>query len=1096
MRLPFGSMLSLAALLAAPALLAAQQPAVISGAVIREDGEPLPGATVAIPSIGFGTTTRADGRYVLTVPGNRVQGQQVELSVRAIGYKPVTRDITLAEGESAQDFSLESNPLQLGELVVTGAGTVSEVEKLTSVRNNVDSSLIARSNEGNLISALAAKAPNVQVISNAGDPGTSTSIQIRGANTLAGTSEPLFVVDGQPIDNSTIATAQFDGTIFGSQQGTYAPNRAVDLNPGDIESIEILKGAAAGSIYGARAGQGVVLITTKRGRPGQTRYSLRSSFSVNDVNRFPELQRRYGQGEGGIAETCVPSSDPALLDCEGTTRSWGPEVPDGVGTFDHARDMFETGWASDNTLTISGGNERTTFFVSGALLNQEGTFVGPNNNFNRKSFRLNADHGLTDRLKIGGNVSYASSRGNFLQKGSNFSGVLFGAWRSTPTFDNSQYTDPVNGMHRSYAFPNPSANSFDLPRGYDNPFWVANTNLGQSFADRAIGNLNASWRPRDWLNISYTIGVDYSGDDRLQGQPQTTSNSPSALGQVIKVDITNIQFDHNLTATASYKAAKNLAGTFTLGQNLNTRSIRQVGGVGDALLAPAPFSLLNTAARQPIDSQAKVRTEGYFGQATLDVAEQLFIKAGLRYDGASVYSEDELRSWFPSLSAAWQFSKPLGESKLISYGKIRAAYGEVGTQPAAYLPATIFQAGGLFGDPFGPSQIIPGSLNTPINRPATGLKPERSKEIEAGFDIGLFGDLADLSFTWYRKTSTDVILPVNVAASTGYQLQFANAAEIRNAGTEWSLNVRPITRRNFAWDVGLIFATNRNRVNDLEGATFVAYGGTGAFGLSVAQVGEPIAAFLDYDYVRCGRGIVLADGGGNDYSVDDNCSPEQNASNALFLTDGTLSVPASGDLGLGAGYPLLDPERRIIGDPQPDWTGSVRTGLRFGNFSVSGLVDVRKGGLVYNGTRGALNELGTGIETLRRGEAATLGQDFLEGPVAGPGAGTQVVLSEDFIRNYYTTFILLGQPFYESGTFVKLREISLGYTLQNSGLTRSLGLSSIDLRLAGRNLAVWTDYTGIDPETNLGGAETGARGVDWFNHPQTRSYVFSVTLNR
>lgn len=226
MRLTFGRIIPAAVLLAIPTLLVAQQPADISGQVSREDGEPLAGATVSIPTIGFGTTTRADGRYVLTIPGNRVQGQQVTLSVRAIGYKPQTREISLTEGESAQDFTLAPNPLQLGEVVVTGAGTSLEVEKLGSVRNNVDSSLIERSNEVNIVNALAAKAPNVEIISTAGDPGANTAIRIRGANTLGSTGDPLFVVDGIPIDNSTITTTTFDGTGFGNQQGTTSPNRA------------------------------------------------------------------------------------------------------------------------------------------------------------------------------------------------------------------------------------------------------------------------------------------------------------------------------------------------------------------------------------------------------------------------------------------------------------------------------------------------------------------------------------------------------------------------------------------------------------------------------------------------------------------------------------------------------------------------------------------------------------------------------------------------------------------------------------------------------------------------------------------------------
>ncbi len=332
-------LLFIAALLTVGIPLAAQQPTTVSGHVTREDGTPLPAATIAIPDLGLSTTSRTDGSYGLLVPGQHV-GAQVALTVRAIGFKPTTAQITLDPTGNVQDFGLVANPLQLGEIVVTGAGTVSEVEKLGSVRNSVDSSLINRSNEPNIVTALSAKAPNVEVTSTAGDPGASTAIRIRGANTLGSTGEPLFIVDGLPIDNSTVTTTSFDGTGFGGQQGTASPNRASDLNPADIESVEILKGAAAGSIYGARAGQGVILITTKRGHPGATTYSLTSSLSVSDVNRFPALQTAYGHGDADSLG--VPTSDPCVpggaVDCEGTGDSWGPALPGGTPTFDHARE--------------------------------------------------------------------------------------------------------------------------------------------------------------------------------------------------------------------------------------------------------------------------------------------------------------------------------------------------------------------------------------------------------------------------------------------------------------------------------------------------------------------------------------------------------------------------------------------------------------------------------------------------------------------------------------------------------------------------------------------------------------------------------------
>jgi TonB-linked SusC/RagA family outer membrane protein len=1081
---------------------AAQQPITVTGHVQSDEGTPLAGATVSIPALRVSTTSRPDGSYGLLVPSGQ-EGQSVALTVRAIGFKPQTTEITVSPGGVVQDFGLAANPLQLGEIVVTGAGTVSEVEKLGSVRNSVDSSLISRSNETNIVSALSAKAPNVEVTSTSGDPGASTAIRIRGANTLGSTGEPLFVVDGVPIDNSTVTTTTFDGTGLGNVQGTASPNRASDINPADIESVEILKGAAAGSIYGARAGQGVILITTKRGHAGATTYSLNSSLSLNDVHRFPALQRTYGQGDADIlgiptAETCVTGG---VTDCEGTGDSWGPALALGTPTFDHAREMFRTGVTTDNTLTVSGGNDRTAFYLSGSYTNQTGTFVGPQNSYKRYAFRLKGSHRVRDNFTVGGNVAYSNSDGLFIQKGSNFSGVMLGAWRSPPEFDNRVYLDPTTGMHRSYRFPNPSASSFGLGRGYDNPFFTANVPVSSAIADRVFGNVSLEYVPLSWLRFNYTLGVDYSGDDRLQGQPQTSSNIPNPLGQVVKVNLVNQQVDHNLTGTATYKLGPTLGGSFTLGQNLNTRSLRQLGGVGNSLLAPGPFTLTNTASQlPPIDIENKVRIEGYFGQATLDIADQLFLKGGLRYDGASTFAQNNLRSWYPSASVAWQFTRQTGDlGGKLTYGKLRAAYGEVGTQPNPYLTVFTFLSGSSFldgwGDNLTANQSGFGGLISDTTL-ATQLKPERTRELELGVDLGLFQDAADLSFTWYHRTSKDVILTLPVPISTGYINTASNGGEIRNEGTEWALNVRPITKRNFSWDLGFLFSTNRNRVVSLAGAQFVNYGGTGGFGLSVAEVGQPIGAFRDYDYIRCGRGITILDPASNEVSVDALCGADANSKNALFINDGTYSN-TGGDAGAGAGYPLLEPDSRLIGDPNPDWTGSIRTGLRFGKISVSGLLDIRHGGLVYNGTHGALNAIGTSKESGDlRGKNVVFGEDFMQGAVAGPGVGTSAVLDENWFYNYYSTFTSLGQPFYESGSFVKLREVAVGYTFTGGFVSRSLGLSSMDLRVSGRNLAVWTNYTGADPETSLGGADTGARGIDWFNNPQTRSFVFSLTLNR
>ena len=1101
--------LLLAATLAAVPLdgARAQQPIALTGRIVNEEGNPVPSATIAVPALELGTTVRSDGSYALSLP-DRARGQTVTLSVRAIGYKPVETQLAIGEAGATQDFTLVANPLRLGEVVVTGAGTESEVEKLGSVRNNVDSALIARSNEASVVNAISAKAPNVEVLSASGDPGASASIRIRGANTLGSEGEPLFVVDGQPIDNSISTTASLDPQTGGPQGGVSSPNRAIDLNPEDIESIEILKGAAAGAVYGARAGQGVVLITTKKGRPGGTKYSLRSSFQWSDINRFPRLQQQFGQGDGGVADACAESSATASpsLDCYATEDTWGPALAPGTPTFDHARELYQTGFGSDNTLTISGGNERTTFYVSASLLNQNGELPGPNNSFNRKAFRLSGDHRLFDNLKVGGNISYTSSRQEAIQKGFNFSGITWGGWRTPPEFNNLDYITTPDSVQRSFRFPNPSFGNVDSTRGYDNPLWSALNAVSSSIVGRTIGNISVDFTPVRWLKLSYTLGVDDGQDSRLQGQPPSTSNTPDPRGQVIKQTLINTQWDGNFLATASYGLSQKVKGTFSFGQNLNNRSFRQQGQVGNGLIANQPFNLSNASTfPPPKDLETKIRTAGYFAQSTFDLWDQLFLKGGVRYDGASSFSGDDQWAWFPSASAAWQFTKVTGDfGGLLSYGKARIAYGQVGTQPSPYLGATIYQSA-LFNDfdAFGTSssQNGLGGLFTPNIKPATSLRPERTKELEAGVDLGFFKDVADLSFTWYKRTSTDVILLVPVAASSGFTVEGANAARIRNAGTEWSLNVRPITHKNFGWDVGVTLGTNRNQVQDLLGAEFVNYGGLGG-GIqggpqAVAELGQQIGTFRDYDYVRCGRGVILTTGSGSPYDVDANCSAAQIQSQALVIDNGTL-VNSAGIGSAGPGFPILDPTQRIIADPNPKWTGSVRTNVRVGNFSFSGLVDVRHGGKVWNGTRAALNTTGTSAESALRGQSVVFGTDFLPGPVAGPGAGTAATLDQNWFANYYgwSFASTIGQPFYEDGGFVKLREISVGYSLRSRFVTRKLGLSSVDLRLAGRNLAVWTNYTGVDPETNLAGAETGARGIDFFDNPQTRTFVFTVVLAR
>jgi TonB-linked SusC/RagA family outer membrane protein len=1074
---------------------------------VLSEGVPVPSATVSIPELGLGALTNEAGRYSITVPGARVQGQSVTVTARRVGYRPQNVRVAITAGTVTQDFELAANPLQLGEVVITGAGTATEVEKLGNVRNNVSAELIVKANEPNVVQALAGKAPNVVVNQSAGDPGAGSSIRIRGIRTLNGSVEPLFIVDGVPVDNSSISTTNFNvidaggvnlaGQDNGGQlEGTSTPNRISDINPNDIENVEILKGAAAAAIYGARAANGVVLITTKRGRAGATRYSLNSSYSFDEVNRVYPLQRSWGQGLFGV--------DP--LPCEGfkanCLRSWGPRITG--QSYDHATEAFRTGHIADNTLSVSGGNERTTFFLSTGYNRHDGIMVGPNNNYNRTTVRLSATHRLLDALNVGGNFSYTDARGRLTQRGNNTNGLLLGLFRTPPNFNNMPYL--VDGSHRSYNLQTPTPANYFEDRVFNNPFYTLYEELNETQVGRAFGNITAEYLANDWLRFNYTLGSDYATDERLEACPQQCT-SGVLFGRVTEGKVVTHQIDHNLTATARHTVNANLSGSLTVGQNLNYRAFRTFSVVGRTLIAPKPFNILNTLSRDPpSDYQTEVRGDSYFGQLTIDLFNQLFLTGALRRDGSSTFDEDNRYANFPKASAAWTFTNLYNPGNFLTFGKARISYGEAGQEPQPYLTTSTFSGNALTGQisqgtGFTPVQSGRGGLYNNVTKPARTLQPERTKELEGGFDIGLWRDRVDFSATWYDSRTNDVILITPVSPSTGYQFEAKNAGIIDNSGVELSVNLRPINRPTYGWEISAGYGRNRSNVVDIAGAAFLLTDNN--LIATVAQEGFPMGVVRANGWVRCNLSPSNVIPG---VDLDAVCAGQPHG--AVYIDDGTNCSPEPG-------MPCADDNIRVIADPNPKWTGNLRSSFRYKKATISGLLDIRRGGQIVNGTRGALYSYGTHRDTDARAictvqpdesvlctgnEHAFGDADFYPGPVVGPGARTRIPIGE----NWYRTSGLAACPFsgydepcVEDASFVKLREISVSYTFDQPWVARTLGMSSIDVRVAGRNLKTWTDYTGLDPEVGgVGGNINRVNAYDYFNLPLTRSFVIAVALNR
>ena len=1068
-------------------------PVTITGRVTNEAGAPLPLASVYIETLGVGAQTAEDGRYTLTVPAARVHGQQVSLGVRAIGFRNTSSLITLTGTSLTKDFTLAANPLRLGEVVVTGSGTSTTVEKLGNTINSVKAEEVTKSNESNIVNALAAKAPGVEVTSQAGDPGAGSSIIIRGLKTIEGDGQPLFVIDGQPIDNSSLKTGDF------ADASTAISNRAADINPNDIESIEILKGAAASAIYGARAAQGVVLITTKSGRAGATRYSFRSSSGWDDVNKSIPLQRSYGRGQNGSAAAAACPSP----GCYPTSSSWGPKLAGGTATYDHWDEAFETGHTFDNVLSVSGGDDRRTFFASLGNTLQNGTIVGDHDKYNRTTARLKATQFFGSKLRVGGSISYMDVRTRYVQKGNNLNGLLLGLARTPPDFNNFPYV--VDGLHRSYRYPNPDPADPLADRVYDNPFWVINRDKNTSDVNRAIGNFDVSWDPMSWLNLKYTFGADYSSDQRVEGLPPQSAGD-ALLGQLWQGTYDNLQIDHNLVATAEKKWSSALNTTFTLGQNLNSRDLRQVLSKGTNYIDPDIFTLNNTVNSnlQAQNYQQLVRVAGYFAQAGIDLWDQLYLTAAVRADQSSTFPKEDRTNYYPKASLAWNVIGSNARPSMgpLSYLKLRGAYGAVGREPAPYqiYDAFSYAAVGLDygGGSTSPTQNGSGGVVSNLVKGTPTLKPERTGEAELGFDFGLFKQRIDGTFTYYDAKTTDVIFSLPIPVSTGYQNVVSNGGEITNKGLEVSLNARAIESQDIRWEIGVTWARNKNKLVELQGADYV--GLTGGFGNSVAVKGQPLGSFYGTDWVRCRYEIADADNVqettlGSSTDVNALCRSANAPNHALFVD--------------ANGFPITDPANRVLGDPNPDWMSGIRNNFTFfRKFQVSSLVDVKQGGVNWNGTRLALQRFGTSNYTAGRADCSAglskcvgneqeFGVTMEKSPgVVGPGKGKKVAVGENWWRAG------LGNNFngptgqgVESSSYVKLREISVAYTWENRRIRDMIGFNSVDFRVSGRNLHTWSDYTGIDPETNLEGAYGIGRGQDYFNNPQTRSFILTITLN-
>lgn len=1054
----------------------------VSGTVTDQDGLPLPGVSIIVVGTSNGTQTDFDGNY--TIAAN--VGQVLRFSY--IGQKTVERSIGAS---STINVGMEEDAQVLAEVVLTALGLEKKKDEDLSSSTAVNVDALKKSGETGVIQSLTGKTSGLLITKSTGDPGAGAYIQIRGQNTILGSGSPLVILDGVQISNTSVGS----GTA-----GVVQQSRLNDINPEDIESVTVLKGAAAAAVYGTGAANGVLVIKTKRGATGGKKVSIsfKSSVAFDEVLVEHKKQGEYGQGvplywyTGDIADhkgIFVPNTGFSWGD-KISERSGGADVIDPSAGYFEARDgttynyivaegknsrtvynrsnrdqIFRTGLTLENNLSIgfNGQDSRSLFSISN--LDQEGIIKG-NSSYNRINLRFNHEAELTNKITLKLNSQYANVKSDRIQTGSNLSGLYLGYLRTSPDFDNSDYIGTyynANGVatmnsHRGYR--NQIGSSTPA---YNNPGWTIYEQDNPNTVERFIVNPELIWMFLDKHSITIRYGIDYYNDIRETFFPVRSGSFPS--GAFSRDEIKEKSQTLNAFFTSNWVQNENFNFSSILGAQLESNNYHRLSGSSSNFTNPFVDNLRifgNAEASNELPSSylQETRKSGIYGVLNAEAWQQLYFELTGRYERPSTLDKN---IFYPSAAIGWAFSKLIGESEILSFGKLRASYGEVGIEPAAYASSTTFSPGGLvsgWGDGLAASVYgNPFARSTTLGNP--DLKEERVKEYEIGADFRFFNSRLSIGGTYYNRVTEDVILPIDLAPSTGFSNFLSNAAEISNKGVELDLGYKIISTPDVTWEITANWSKNKNIVEDLSGVAEYSLNGFTGSTSSVVE-GEPFGVIWGNDFLR------------ND--------------------DGSLQLDSNG-------FPIADPESSVLGDPNPDWRGGVGTTFSYKGFNISAFVDTSQGNDMWTGTEGVLKYFGIHPETANEsisnvpltnyyGEVYPAGTTF-RGNIYDFGGGP-VALDADWYTDLGGGFGANTSQFVQDASWTRLREVTFGYSLP-SKVVESIGLVSLDFSLTGRNLVLWTDIQGTDPESNLTGASKG-RGLDYFTNPSTKSYLFTVRL--
>jgi ferric enterobactin receptor len=1030
----------------------------IGGTVLSDDSIPLAGVTVKVSGANRATATDNKGKF--TISAN--EGAMLEFSF--VGYTrqrikaTAGMEVHLLRGESGQ----------MTDVVVTAMGIKKERKALGYSVSDLSAQELMKNKNTNVVNSLAGKVPGVNITQSSGSAGAGASITIRGGNSTSDSrqNQPLFVVDGVIYDNSTTVTGN-SGTDGLTRSNTSYSNRVMDINPEDIESLSVLKGAAAAALYGSRAADGVVIITTKKGAEGTVKVNVNSKASTSWANKLPEAQKEFGNGlysSNGVFNNTTPTPGVTIP----VFNSWGQKITSADTVYDNIGNFFQHGIVYDNNVNVSGGSKTGSFYLSGSNFDQTG--VVPNTDYDKTTFRFNGEQRY-GRLTLNANVAYSianttrtlTTAGLYSGGGNGVMGAIY-SWPQV--FNMKNYSNPDGTQNRKFA------GILPLENDIDNPYWIINEDKLTSQTKRFTGGINGSFKIASWWDVIGRVGYDqYNTNDYTYIAPGSAVIPLYQNGRLSK-DLVGYTYITTTVMTNFHKTFGDFDTHLMLGTTSeNTETPTQnLWGYNFITGGTTSFGNIATTNQFFMDATTKKRLVGAYGEVGISYKDIVYVTATGRNDWSSTLPLDNRSYFYPSVSGSFVFTELLPKNIPLSFGKLRASWAQVGKDANPYATLTYVN-----------NPISIGSFTGIGNQYTSGnalLKPEIQNSWEVGGELRFLNGRIGVDYTYYHSQTKNQIAQPRLSNASGYILTSINSGSVINKGMEIAVTGKVVAQKDFGWDATLNFSYNRGRLGAFLPGVAYFYPTDAQFGPIKAASIPNGGYFLGMTGTRFlhqadAKGIEIP---GARYQVD----------------------PTTGLYKLNLNNPIL-------GNREPSFIGGFNNTFRYKKFLLSFLIDIRKGGDVFNGTEQVLVTNGLSKRTtLNDRQSVTVsgvnsqtGADFTQTYNANQSYTINGTTFDGkyMIQQYWQNYAANAPNFITSVNWVKLRSLSLTYDF-TSMLGSQKVIKGLSATAVGTNLFTWTNYKGMDPEVSAAGGTggSGSTGIDYLGVPAVASFTFGINV--